>query len=194
MRTSRSQRSRVSRRMPSPSAPSTHAIASGRFGSVEVARRLARPRRRPRSPAPSARRSVRARLVTAMKGTRFGRAARDLCDRGVEARARGPSARSPRARPSRRPRAGRRPRLCGSVTPSSTSSSAGSCSASSTSSRVPASAAPRRPAPRRPGAARRRHAVETLAVARASARTPCAPRPPAPRGRARGGRRALSST
>src|SRR3954462_3806896 len=130
--TSRSHVSRVRRRMPSPSAPSTQAIESGRSASNSVFS--------PRSSAPTIQRlrslsspSVCARVVTLREGVAPAAPLATFDTAGVMPAARPLGAiagLAPAAFATRR----QAPRLCGSVTPSSTRTS-GCSTALSTSSR-----------------------------------------------------------
>ncbi len=118
-----SQCSRVRRRRPAPSAPSTHATGP----LTSASNRLSPPASAPRiQTSRSLRsRSVRARLVTVTSGTVSAAPLAALATVALSPTARSfgtMSACAPNASALRR----QAPRLCGSVTPSSTSSSAGS--------------------------------------------------------------------
>ena len=124
MPTSRSQFSRVSRRRPGPSAPRTSASGPVSFALEHRLRRLVVGRRRSRSRAPSASAASAPGSSTWISG--IVSAAPDATLRTVgdrpAARSRGTmTAVAPAASAVRR----QAPRLCGSCTPSSTSSSGG---------------------------------------------------------------------
>ena len=123
MPTMRSQSSRVRRRSPDPSAPSTQATGP----VTSASNRLSPPASAPRihTPFDLRSRSVRARLVTVMTGTVSAAPLAAFATVALTPTARSlgtMTACAPNASALRR----HAPRLCGSVTPSSTSSSAGS--------------------------------------------------------------------
>ena len=167
--TSRSHNSRVSRRRPVPSAPSTQASGPDRSASnrLSVAAASAPSNQTPRSLRS---RSVRARLVTAMTRHRVRRARRRLGDGRVDTDRAILRARSPHARRTRRRCAGTRPDCADRSRRRAPAAAAVRRVPSSTSSSVRGTAALRRLPRRRPDAGRSPASrIEALFVDRCTA-------------------------